>query len=175
MISRTHLHSVRLGNRVLTFINNVSMTTPTEFTCLKEADLESVVEHVLALVDPHRSSAAVVALSGDLGAGKTAFVRALATHLGVETPVTSPTFTIMSQYEVDRPSAERLVHIDAYRIESLDEVGPLRLDTVLADPTAIVCIEWPERIAAVLPKQSITVSMAIGPNESRSISVTLAE
>lgn len=90
----------------------------TEFQCPTESDLEPVVDHLLTLIDRDREQAVVFALTGDLGAGKTTLVQRLAARLGVTQRVTSPTFTVMSQYEIEHPIAERLIHIDAYRIES---------------------------------------------------------
>lgn len=89
----------------------------------------------------------VVALHGDLGAGKTHLVRGVAAGLGVPpAEVSSPTFTLVHEYM----GAVPVVHIDAYRIEHPEEMRRLGFDEYL-DGEAVVLVEWPERIAPVLP------------------------
>jgi tRNA threonylcarbamoyladenosine biosynthesis protein TsaE len=107
-----------------------------------------------------KNSATVLALSGEFGAGKTAFTQALARRLGVEGVVASPTYVIMKRYRTADPDFPTLVHVDAYRIESPAELLPLRFSAVLAEPRALVCIEWAEKLAAELPPQHLTVSLA---------------
>jgi tRNA A37 threonylcarbamoyladenosine biosynthesis protein TsaE len=78
----------------------------------------------------------------------------------------------MKKYELaDHPQFEFLVHIDAYRIEDLSEVGPLRLQEVFAQPKTLICLEWPENIAAVLPPSRVEVSIVIGAGEVRTVTV----
>ena len=92
---------------------------------------------------------AVVALSGELGAGKTTLVRAIASALGAEGPVTSPTYTLVHRYDGDGVT---LHHVDAYRLRPSDDVRDLGFDDMLADPRAIVLVEWPERLGAGAPE-----------------------
>ncbi len=116
--------------------------------------------------------ARTIALSGDLGAGKTTLVQLLAKELSISEMVTSPTFTIMKIYPIDNhPLFKRLVHIDAYRIDEIDELRPLRLEDILVDKTNLVCIEWAERIASVLPTNTIKITIKNNPSEEREISV----
>ena len=92
---------------------------------------------------------------GDLGAGKTAFVQGLAQGLGIEEPVTSPTFTIVNCYEGRLP----LYHFDVYRIgswEEMDEIG--YEDYVYGDGVAV--IEWPEQIAPILPEKRYDITIS---------------
>lgn len=101
----------------------------------------------------------VAALSGVLGAGKTAFTRGIARALGIDEQVTSPTYTIISEYE--GPEA-RLFHIDAYRLSGEDdfiEAGGLE-----ALEGGVAVIEWSERIKALLPKHTkfITIKILAG-------------
>jgi tRNA threonylcarbamoyladenosine biosynthesis protein TsaE len=116
--------------------------------------------------------AVVLAISGDLGTGKTTFVQCLAQALGVSDVVTSPTFTIMKGYQVNRTSAfENLVHMDAYRIESLDEVRPLRLIEILQTPRTLVCIEWAERIEAALPEHTWRLLFTAAASGTRQVTL----
>ncbi len=101
--------------------------------------------------------ATVVALGGDLGAGKTAFVQALALHFGVPETVTSPTFVIEKIYKLGRSDFSHLIHIDAYRIADSSELAHLGWADITADPKNIICVEWPERIASILPEKRIPV------------------
>lgn len=115
-----------------------------------------------------KEGATVIALSGELGAGKTTFVQILARMLGIVEVVTSPTFVVMKSYGLESehlPSPlngfSKLTHIDAYRIETLDEMRVLGFSELVQERATIVCIEWPEHIAALLPKDSIKVSFVV--------------
>lgn len=135
-------------------------------------DFESVIEAVLTAPAP-RSGAQLVTLTGDLGAGKTTFTQQLAAHLGITEPITSPTFGIMKGYEIDgNEQYDQLIHIDAYRIEDIEEVGPLRLEEMFAHERTLICIEWPERIEEVLPTEHLDVVIEITDAETRSVRVT---
>lgn len=108
-----------------------------------------------------RDRAAIIALSGDLGVGKTTLVQEMAKELKVERLVPSPTFVIMRSYAAVHPRFKRLVHIDAYRIHSAKELAPLKLGEVFNDPEALVCVEWPERLFDALPQERIEVRLSI--------------
>ena len=105
-------------------------------------------------------------LSGDLGAGKTAFVRGLAEGLGIDAgEVTSPTFTLVHEYRGGRLP---LVHVDLYRLEraELDEIG---LDQDLA-AVGIVAVEWAERLSRSIPG-AVTVSIVDRGGDRRDITI----
>lgn len=103
---------------------------------------------------------ALITLHGDLGAGKTTLVQAICRGLQVVEPVTSPTFALVHEY---RSPVGRVVHCDLYRLETLRDVDALGLDELLADPTAIVLIEWPERAASLLPEPALMLALAHVP------------
>lgn len=102
----------------------------------------------------------VISLTGDLGAGKTIFVQGLAGALGVETRVTSPSFTIIHSYEGRFP----LVHMDVYRLDSFQEVIDLGFDELI-DPEAILVVEWGEAVAPLLPTRYLEIELRqpLGP------------
>lgn len=100
-------------------------------------------------VVPHRDTATVIALVGDLGSGKTTFVQGVAQALGIAESVTSPTFVIQKAYPVSKGGWKHLVHIDAYRFASPTEADVLRLEETLRDPANLVFVEWPERMVGV--------------------------
>jgi tRNA threonylcarbamoyladenosine biosynthesis protein TsaE len=97
-----------------------------------------------------------VLLSGDLGAGKTTFTQGLARALGVEGPVTSPTFVLVQSYRTK--GGWDLVHVDAWRLEQLQEVIDLAIGELLDEGAAAV-IEWGEKAAPVLPEDALQVTI----------------
>ena len=112
----------------------------------------------------------VILLDGELGAGKTCFVRGLCEGLGGDpTQVNSPTFVIMQEYEVD--GGIRLVHIDAYRLSGTEELDTIGWDELLSDPLAIIAIEWPSKITDALPEHAITVSIEHLKEHERSLTI----
>ncbi len=109
----------------------------------------------------------VVSLSGDLGAGKTVFVQGLARALGVESRVTSPTFTLVHEYRGRYP----IVHLDVYRLDTFQEVLDLGFDEFL-NLDAIVLVEWGEAVAPLLPRHFLEVEITQsdpGASEDRTV------
>lgn len=104
----------------------------------------------IAPVHDVRKEATLVGLSGHLGAGKTAFVKAVAAELGISEEVTSPTFVIMKIYDISRSSWKRLVHIDAYRLEKREELEALGWESLASDPGNLILVEWPENAGLTL-------------------------
>ena len=108
--------------------------------------------------------AVIVGLSGHLGSGKTAFVKAVATELGITETVTSPTFVIMKIYDTTNTRWARLVHIDAYRLNGAAELTALRFDDLVADKHNLIMVEWPEQIEGFVrpgaPHETITLEVA---------------
>lgn len=133
-------------------------------------ELEAVAAEVLAMLRERQDGrgAAVLALSGDLGAGKTTFMQTLARALGVSETVTSPTFVVMKNYELTDQAWDTLIHMDAYRLEEIDELRPLRFAEVLAEKSNIVGIEWAEKIASALPKETLYLDF-VPSGEARTI------
>lgn len=133
------------------------------------AELENIAGEVLVSC-LEKETATVITLSGDLGAGKTAFVKALARLLKVPHEITSPTFVIMKSYEVsEHQQFTKLVHIDAYRIETDDEMRVLGFAELLADKSNLICIEWPEKIQNLIPKDAHRVTLALNADGTRTI------
>jgi len=116
------------------------------------------------------NTATLVTLSGELGAGKTAFTKEVAKVLGVEDVVTSPTFVLEKIYELPAHAAfKRLVHIDAYRLEDGGELAPLGFDEIMRDPTNLVLLEWPERVAAALPVPAHRIRLEVVSDTERTL------
>lgn len=100
----------------------------------------------------------VMALGGDLGAGKTTFVQGLAVGLGIPDRVTSPSFVLMKEYLGGRYP---LIHMDVYRLERMQEVVDLGYDEFL-DPSHIVVVEWGDMVEPLLPKEHLSIQIAYG-------------
>lgn len=118
--------------------------TSTEFLADSPAATEAFAAHCAATLAPDTA----ILLFGDLGAGKTTFVRGLARGLGITEPVRSPTFTLMHEYTIQQPDALRglpFLHIDLYRIETAAQLHTLGLDE-LFERGGIAAIEWAERL-----------------------------
>lgn len=94
----------------------------------------------------------IFALTGQIGAGKTTFVKEFADALGVRCVVVSPTYTLLQPYSLPRPvgGATQLIHIDAYRLNNADELAAVGADDFLNDPSCVVVIEWAERVTKLL-------------------------
>lgn len=134
-----------------------------------------------------KDSALVVGLSGELGSGKTTFMKGVAKAFGVTETVTSPTFVIEKIYPIQtdgctRPTLneasklkkhpfERLIHIDAYRLEEERELLSLGWEEIKRDPKNIIFIEWPERVKGVLPKSLIKIEFDFVSKNERKISI----
>lgn len=119
---------------------------------------------------PSSEGATLVTLSGELGAGKTAFAQALARTLGVEDTVTSPTFVLQKIYDLPEGGAfKRLVHIDAYRLAGGRELSALGFDALLEDADNLIVLEWPERVADALPPAAVSITLTPNPDGSRTL------
>lgn len=110
----------------------------------------------------------VVALHGEMGAGKTTFINALCRELGVETdPTTSPTFALVNEYRSDT-TAELIYHFDLYRLETLDEAIDMGFEDYM-DCGAVCLIEWPDIIDPMLPDDAIDLTITVNPDSSRTL------
>lgn len=115
-------------------------------------------------------AAAVIALYGELGSGKTAFVRGIARALGVRDAVQSPTFVLERIYGIkNHPRFGKLIHIDAYRMDHPDELRDLGWSELITDAGNLVCVEWAERVEDLLPPETKKVYCAFIDENKRSI------
>ena len=125
-------------------------------------------------LSPRSTTATVVTLSGGLGAGKTTFAQGVAKALGVEEPVTSPTFVIQKIYELEGQQFSHLIHIDAYRLNppagGAHELEMLGWKELCADSGNLILVEWPENVAELIPEDAIRIRFDIHGDE-RTISI----
>lgn len=96
----------------------------------------------------------VIALEGELGAGKTSFVQGFSKGFGIKEKITSPTFNIYKNYKLQAKNYKLFYHFDCYRIERPEEILALGFKEIISNPQNIVAIEWPEKIKKVLPKNT---------------------
>lgn len=132
------------------------MTEPTQWTSLGPAQTKAIAR-TMAQTLPTGS---VIALVGELGAGKTCFVQGLAEALGVTEPVTSPTYTLIHEYPGNQP----LIHVDLYRLHRANDVWELGLDMYWGQQ-GLVAIEWPQVAAELLPATTSWIVLEHGRGE----------
>lgn len=135
------------------------------------AELEEEAARFVGTLAPGGEEATLVTLTGELGAGKTAFAKAVARALGVEEAVTSPTFVLEKIYPLpEGKKFKRLVHIDAYRLEGGRSLAPLAFDERMQDAGTLILLEWPERVEEALPLPAHRLTFVLAPDGSRNIS-----
>lgn len=136
-----------------------------DYLSRSEAETEDLGRRLAAVLPP----GAVVAYRGDLGMGKTAFTRGLARGLGYEGRVTSPTFTIVNEYEGSGPP---LFHFDMYRLEGAEDLFDIGWEDYL-DRGGVCAVEWSERVEEALPEDAVTVSFARRPEDENWRTITM--
>lgn len=132
-----------------------------EFVTNSERETEELGARLAGRLEP----GAVVAFTGDLGAGKTAFTRGLARGLGISERVTSPTFTIVNEYEGGRLP---LFHFDMYRLGSSDELFDIGWEDYLARG-GVCAVEWSENVADALEEGTVSVEIRRGACENQRV------
>jgi len=122
-----------------------------------------------AFLGKHVTNGSVIALSGELGSGKTCLAQGIARGLKVpeDLYVTSPSYTLVNEY----PGRLRLFHVDLYRIENIAEIDEIGLDEIIGCDDVTV-IEWAEKIIEILPKERLFISIAILDEQRRDLLLT---
>ena len=134
-------------------------------------ETQKIAQDFIADLLPKETEATIVGLYGNLGAGKTTFTQAVAKALGVEEKVASPTFVIEKIYELTHKEFTHLIHIDAYRIDNSSELTLLGFKEIISNPQNLILVEWPEKIADIMPEH-IKISLKPLENEnSREIDI----
>jgi tRNA threonylcarbamoyladenosine biosynthesis protein TsaE len=164
-----------------------------------EKDLEKLAENVLILATEKKyNHATVLALQGELGAGKTTFTKSLARILGITDSVTSPTFVIQKTFSINSANSEnddknlvtenkalakafsnnsfaQLIHIDSYRLDLSAELAHLGWHDLLNQKENLIVVEWPERIADILPMQYILLKFTHVDETTREVEVVVVD
>jgi tRNA threonylcarbamoyladenosine biosynthesis protein TsaE len=136
-----------------------------KYTTLSERETEEIAAQIADTL----KGGDIIALHGNLGAGKTVFTRGLAAKLGVQEAIVSPTFTIIQEYKIKEKLW--LFHLDLYRINNADSALAFGIDEYLEDSNAILVIEWPNRIAPILPETTIHIHIKHCGENQREIRV----
>lgn len=122
----------------------------------------------------------IIGLIGDLGSGKTVFTKGLAKGLGIKETITSPTFVLLKEYDILRPKPHlagaekrlrKLIHIDAYRVESAEEILSTGIGDYFGRDDVVLVIEWAEKIKDILPKDVIYINFETTGENSRKIEI----
>ena len=144
-----------------------------QFTTRSGADTVQVGRKLAALLKPPQ----LLLLRGDLGTGKTTLVKGIAQALDAAEPdeVTSPTFTLLHEYDGTREGKQvKLFHLDVYRIEGERQLEALGLDELLT-PDALVLVEWGEKFKSIRKRSTGEIAIASAGGDARKITVTLKE
>lgn len=126
---------------------------------------EAALEFIRAMGDN-----TVFAFHGDMGAGKTTFIKAICENLGVSDTINSPTFAIVNEYRSD--SGELIYHFDFYRINKIEEVFDFGYEDYFYSGS-LCFIEWPEKIDSLLPKDTVNVYVKVQEDGSREVSLSI--
>ena len=113
--------------------------------------------------------AVVVALQGDLGSGKTNFTQIVGSIFDIKENMQSPTFVIEKVYEINWNGFEKLIHIDAYRLEKDEELLHLGWEEIISEPENLIFIEWPENVRAIIPEDAKKISLNFVDENTREI------
>ncbi len=157
-----------------------------------EKDLEKLAEDILVLVTEKKyNHATVLALQGEMGAGKTTFTKSLARILGITESVTSPTFVIQKTFSISNKnlvtenktlaeafsnnSFAQLIHIDSYRLDLSAELAHLGWHDLLNQKENLIVVEWPERIADILPTQYVLLKFTHIDETTREVEVVVVD
>lgn len=112
----------------------------------------------------------IIALSGELGAGKTILVQGFAKGLGIKDRIISPTFVLMRQHRIPQ-SPKTLYHIDLYRLEHESDIKKLGLEEIWSNPENFVLIEWGEKIKNLLPQNTLSIKIEKEKDDIRLITI----
>jgi len=135
---------------------------------------KSFAEEVLSS-KKQKDKALIIALKGDLGAGKTTFMQGFAQGLKIKDNILSPTFIIFNRYSLKLDKFKNLYHFDCYRIEKEEEVINLEFEEIISNKENIVCIEWPKNIKGVIPEDAIFIKFNILEGDKRKIIIDYGE
>ncbi len=130
-------------------------------------EIGHIIEAAQAFIDQIGTST-IFAFNGNMGAGKTTFIKAVCEQLGVKDVINSPTFAIVNEYETDKGSI--IYHFDCYRINKIEEAIDMGC-TDYFDSGNLCLIEWPENISPLLPDDTVVVNITVNDDDSRTLTI----
>ncbi len=122
------------------------------------AETEKFARKFLEDLKPKQDGATVVGFYGDLGSGKTTFVQAIGRQLGIKESIQSPTFVIMKKFIIHNSNFKFFFHLDAYRLDSGEELQKLGFNELLTNSKNLILIEWANQVADILPANHLKLS-----------------
>lgn len=134
--------------------------------------LGEILAKEILKIKPRRKKALVLGLEGDLGGGKTTFLKGFAKGLGIKEKILSPTFIIIRRLKINNLTMKQFsnfYHIDCYRVQNSKEILDLGFKEIISNPKNIVAIEWAERIKKILPKNTIWIKFEFIDEKTRKI------
>lgn len=134
--------------------------------------LGEILAKEILKIKPRRKKALVLGLEGDLGGGKTTFLKGFAKGLGIKEKILSPTFIIIRRLKINNLTMKQFAnfyHIDCYRAQNSKEILDLGFKEIISNPKNIVAIEWAERIKKILPKNTIWIKFEFIDEKTRKI------
>lgn len=132
------------------------------------AELDGAADEFIKFISESDLQSNIFAFYGSMGAGKTTFIKAICKALGVKDNVNSPTFTIINEYASAKGFP--IYHFDFYRINKLQEAYDVGVEEYFAG-NGLCLIEWPEKIASILPEGYISVNITVNPDLSRRVEI----
>ncbi len=139
------------------------------FTVGNLEEIDKVAEEFIRYISESDLQSNIFAFYGKMGAGKTTFIKAICKALGVQDNVNSPTFTIINEYKSAKGFP--IYHFDFYRINRIQEAYDIGTEDYFSG-SGLCLIEWPEKIAEILPEDCIKVSITTNPDLSRTIEIS---
>ena len=134
--------------------------------------IKDIAQELLRYISKKKQkSATIIALSGELGAGKTTLTQEISRLLGVKNKVVSPTFVIMKKYEIPNGEFKNLIHIDAYRLKNSQELLKLNWDNLNKNPDNLIIIEWPEIVKECLSENTTQIILKHKNEKTRSFEI----
>jgi tRNA threonylcarbamoyladenosine biosynthesis protein TsaE len=132
---------------------------------------EQETEKIASKLAKEMKGGEVIALTGNLGAGKTVFVRGLAKAFAIKRPITSPSFVLMKIYRIKNRKfgIKNFLHIDAYRLKNEKDLINIGILDWLNKKDTITVIEWADRIKNILPKETVKIKINFGKKENERI------
>ncbi len=142
------------------------------------SEIPDITKNILGMINelPRKTTATIVFLQGDLGAGKTTLTQAIARELGIIETVQSPTFVILKSYQIQNTELldnkfTNLIHIDSYRLTSGADLVKLDWENYYSNPKNLIIIEWPEIVVDVVSSPDILIKLEHNDQGTRSISI----
>lgn len=132
-----------------------------------EEELDKVSKRIAEKIQPK----SIVALYGDLGAGKTTFTRYFVKNLGSTARVQSPTFIIQRTYVTNNKDIQKIHHLDLYRLNRKEDLGDIDFEELFNDEKSVTVIEWPQIIEEMLPQKTIKIYFDSLEGEERTLDV----